>query len=180
MGSDMNDSSQPASAISVRVVNPIDVVTVQAAAACVESARNWLGKKGMHHWDSMPVASAVANGMKNGLLLVARMDGKVCGSVGLDFSTPDYHLESDKSFWENQSVMACYVRRLSTMESHMGKGIGTKLLEAAEHQASECGAYYTRLDTNPAFPYLVGYYANRGYLKVGERDGHSFFEKRLH
>ena len=99
---------------------------------------------------------------KNAKTLVAEFNGRVVGFVGLHKS---YGYESD----------GCFVRitALVTSEAYRGKGIGTRLVQAAEEWAEKekasCIVLSSRLDREEAH----GFYKNRGFALTG----YSFVKK---
>ena len=93
---------------------------------------------------------------KNAKTLVAEFNGRVVGFIGLHKS---YGYESD----------GCFVRitALVTSEAYRGKGIGTRLVQAAEEWAGEekasCLVLSSRIDRREAHEF----YKKRGFALTG-------------
>ena len=171
-----SSNRSPLQGVTIARVNEAALEDVHAL---LDRATQWLASQGMNHWNGVHTKERIAADFEKSHVLVAKLNGLSVGTVTISFETPWYHQPSDKKFWEEPSVSAGYIRKLVVVPELMKNGIGTKLLIEAEKDARATGALYARLDTNPAFPTLVPYYQARGYLKKGERDGSSFFEKRL-
>jgi GNAT superfamily N-acetyltransferase len=99
---------------------------------------------------------------KNAKTLVAELNGRAVGFIGLHKS---YGYESD----------GCFVRMtaLVTSEAYRGKGIGTRLVQAAEEWAEEekasCLVLSSRTDRHEAHEF----YQKRGFALTG----YSFVKK---
>ncbi len=106
------------------------------------------------------VASSVASG--DTLLLVARLDGKIVGTVQLGLDTPP-----------NQPHRAD-VKKMLVHRSARGRGIGAALMAAVEAEASRRGRWLVVLDTVPG---ENGYrlYVRSGWTQSGVIPDYALF-----
>lgn len=98
------------------------------------------------------VAASVAGG--DTVLLAARLDGRIVGTVQLGLDTPP-----------NQPHRAD-IRKLLVHRSVRGHGLGAALMAQAEQQARRCGRWLLVLDTVPG---ENGYrlYMRNGWTRAG-------------
>lgn len=163
--------------ISVAQAGPSEADRV---LSILEQATRWLAERGMNHWNGVHTRDRIQIDMDKGRVLLAQnAKGMPVGTVTVRFDPPDYYQASDRKFWAAPDAPAAYIKKLAVIPSLMKRGIAGQLLAAAESDARNTGARFARLDTNASFPQLVPYYQRRGYIKVGEREGSSFFEKEL-
>ncbi|WP_438941853.1 GNAT family N-acetyltransferase [Naasia lichenicola] len=78
---------------------------------------------------------------------------------------------------------ALLIENLAVEPRYQGTGLGSRLLEQAEHLAHEQGRSRVRLYTNEAMTENLTFYPRRGYVEYDRREEHGFrrvyFEKRL-
>ena len=102
-----------------------------------------------------------------GSFLVATLEGAPLGCVGVK---------------GNGSELA-EIKRLWVAPSARGIGLAGKLMEAAEHRASDLGITALRLDTNKALTEAIALYRKSGWHEIDafntERYAHHWFEKHL-
>ncbi|MBQ7874425.1 MAG: GNAT family N-acetyltransferase [Oscillospiraceae bacterium] len=92
-----------------------------------------------------PIREDALNGIKNGGLYVAEADGKIAGTLILSHEPEKaYHGVEWKKELTYEKVFVIYT--FAVLPEYFGKGIGTKLLEAAEKAAGENGIEALRLD----------------------------------
>jgi len=112
------------------------------------------------------------------IVLVARDDGQIAGTVQLDLATPP-----------NQPHRA-EVRKLLVDPQARRRGIGRALMEAIEREARAAGRSLLTLDTHTS-SFAESLYSSMGYVKIGvipgfsrridspELDAATFFYKQL-
>ncbi len=160
-------------------IHPADPKDLDAVHKILSQATDWLASRGMTHWNGVHTKERILADFEKSKVLLGMLADRAVATVTISFDTPWYHQPSDRNFWQDPNASAAYIRKLAVLPEYMKQGLATKLLMAAEETALKLGSRFARLDTNPAFPELVPYYIERGYLKRGERDGNSFFEKPL-
>ena len=103
----------------------------------------------------------------NGVLLLARIEGKPIGLAGVR------HLDTDVA-----EVKSMYV-----VPEHRGHGLGVTLLRAVEQIAAERGCARTRLDTSDHLKDAIRLYRAAGYREVPDYNGNEkanlWFERSL-
>lgn len=88
---------------------------------------------------------------EHGSVLVAHEEGNLLGCVHVEQATP-----------------YCYIGMLATMPSQQNKGLGKKLLAAAEDLAiARYGAQGFKMSVLSSRPELLAYYERRGYRLTG-------------
>lgn len=103
-----------------------------------------------------------------GLFLVATLHGEPVGCGGLKLP-PATDTAEIKRVWISPTVR--------------GMGLGKRLLDELERQATARGAHAIRLDTNQALTEAIAMYRSAGYAEVAafnqEKYAHFWFQKRL-
>ena len=82
--------------------------------------------------------------------LVARLDGKICGCVGLFQQGPD---------WGE-------IKRMYVDDAARGMKLGKQLLSALEEQARKASLVWVRLETGIHQPEAIGLYHRAGYVDI--------------
>lgn len=102
-------------------------------------------------------------------LLVARMDGMICGAVQL--VEPTRHNEA-QSFSAN--LLACFIAPWAR-----GHGAGRKLMETAEKLAFEMGYKVLQLDVRETQTAAICLYKSMGYKQWGSNPTYAHVENRF-
>ncbi len=111
-------------------------------------------------WDTEQVLRSKIK-TQPGSILVAEDNEKVVGCIYILFD-----------YWQS------FIFRLAVHKDLQGKGVGTKLLKAAESSLRKQGANgVSLLVREEELPRLSGYYEKRGYTKSTRK--HKFFYKKL-
>ncbi len=146
----------------------------------LEKTATGLAAQGKNHWNGKHTLSSVLESFAaSEVLLVRDSTQNPVATITISSVAPSIHLESDQQFWRSPNTQSSYIRRLAVIPSAQGQGIASELLKLAERRAKNSGSEFARLDTDPKYPEIVNYYIDRGYQKMGVRDGRSFFEKEL-
>jgi GNAT superfamily N-acetyltransferase len=95
------------------------------------------------------------------LVLVAEQDGRVMGFVGAAVARPDG--DSATQLMRELTQARLVVHALGVLRSDWRRGIGSRLLAAAENWGRRKGATVALLDTYVGSPVSVPFYLNRGY-----------------
>jgi GNAT superfamily N-acetyltransferase/MFS family permease len=95
------------------------------------------------------------------LVLVAERDGRVVGFVGAAVARPD--ADAATQLVRELTKVRLVVAALGVLRSDWRRGIGSRLLAAAEDWGREKGATVALLDTYEGSPVSVPFYLKRGY-----------------
>jgi ribosomal protein S18 acetylase RimI-like enzyme len=102
-------------------------------------------------------------------LLVARMDGMICGAVQL--IEPTRHNEA-QAF--SATLLACFIAPWAR-----GHGAGRKLMETAEKLAFELGYKVLQLDVRETQTAAINLYKSMGYKQWGSNPTYAHVENRF-
>ncbi len=102
-------------------------------------------------------------------LLLARLDGVVCGAVQL--VEPSRHNEA-QAF--SATLLAAFVAPWAR-----GRGVGRKMIETAEKLALEMGYRVLQLDVRETQSSAIHLYENMGYRRWGENPAYALVEGRM-
>ena len=103
----------------------------------------------------------------SGTCFLAEIDGKIVGTLTVYPSDPEDYCP----YYRNPQVAA--FGQFAVDPACQGKGIGTKLIEAAEDYARATGHTELALDTSENAQILIDYYNRLGFQVVGDMDWHS-------
>lgn len=115
-------------------------------------------------WGSDPwTPEEVNHSINAGNTYIARVDGKVAGSVIL--------IWNDERSWDERGTdgQAGYIHRLTTRKEFRGQRVGEKVIAWAEGVVSSTGRTKLRLDCSPHNRKLCRYYEKQGFIAVGRR-----------
>lgn len=103
------------------------------------------------------------------LLWLARMDGKVCGSMFLEpmLVLPDGEQAPDSPWKGGPAGKALLVRKLIARSEFTGRGVASGLLSFAAEEAARQGCVSLRLDCYADRPALTGLYERNGFILTG-------------
>jgi L-amino acid N-acyltransferase YncA len=102
-------------------------------------------------------------------LIIARMDGVVCGGVQL--VEPSRHNEAQ---YFSATVLACFSAPWAR-----GKGVGRKLLETVEQLALEMGYKVLQIDVRETQESAVRLFENMGYKRWGANPAYAVVHGRM-
>jgi GNAT superfamily N-acetyltransferase len=153
----------------------------EAVLALLQQAAQWLRDRGIKQWMHYldpSAASDLTRAVKAGEVYVARLGGRIVGTMALLPSPGEW----DRQLWGDVADDALYVHRLAVDRSAAGAGIGDRMLDWAEGHARATGKRFLRLDCVGHNARLNAYYARR-YCGRGQAAniGMSFsrYEKEL-
>lgn len=154
-----------ASAVSVA---PVDAADADARACIDAYVRELEQRLGIVFDPSRgPTAHAGELTPPHGVFLLARLDGRAVGCIGL------------KAIGTGIGE----IKRMWVDPAERGLGIARRLLEAAEAQATAMGLRRLRLDTNGRQQEALALYRGHGYREIADYNGNPYaehwFEKRL-
>ena len=95
------------------------------------------------------------------LVLIAERDGRVVGFVGAAVARPD--ADAATQLVRELTQVRLVVHALGVLRSDWRRGIGSRLLAAAEDWGRAKGATVALLDTYVGSPVSVPFYLHRGY-----------------
>ena len=135
-----------------------------------------------------PTRKDAESAIRAGTLYVARVDGRIAGSVIVDHEQPPKYAEIPwPHAWGKSEVMVIHL--LMVRPSMSGRGLATSLLQFSLKLATDRGCKAMRLDTGSQNIPAVSLYQKLGFqvvasasMKVGsaiEHSGHLFLEKEL-
>lgn len=136
---------------------------VDAVFALYEKRVQWMNTNGIHQWNENAYLQAFpkayySSQQQAGRLYVWTEEDRVLGAAVL--------LKEDEGWIGQADRPALYVHNLVTEPS--ARGIGVKLLSAAEALAQQQGRERMRLDCAVDNGFLNRYYEGLGYLPVGQ------------
>jgi GNAT superfamily N-acetyltransferase len=137
-------------------------------AAAIAALRNAAAARltaihGAGHWSGMVTARGVLSGMRGARLVVARRSGAVVGTLSLSTRKP---WAIDPSYFA-PARRPLYLTDMAVHPDVQRRGIGRRLLAAAEAIARAWPADAIRLDAYDAPAGAEGFYAACGYREVG-------------
>lgn len=163
-----------------------DLGDLTAIVGLFDDSVAWLVEQGIERqWGTTPFSAVperverFKNWISEGVCYVATVGDEIVGTMVLTDGVPEYA----KKVAENLPVPALYVEAFTTKRSYTGAGVGTVMLNWADHHTRTQGIKYLRLDCWADSPKLPGYYAGHGFIPladfyVGEWRG-QLFEKPL-
>jgi GNAT superfamily N-acetyltransferase len=135
-------------------------------------AAAWLHKRGSDQWSDSGLSrdafiDRVTDSIRTGETWIAEDDdGTPLGTIAVD-SSPDAGLWS-----EEELKISFVVHRMITDRSAVGRGVGTRLLDHAEHLARRAGRKMLILDAWSTNRGLHAYYESQGFRHVRTVPGH--------
>jgi GNAT superfamily N-acetyltransferase len=135
-------------------------------------AAAWLHKRGSDQWSDSGLSrdafiDRVTDSIRAGETWIAEgEDGTPLGTIAVD-SNPDSGLWS-----EEELKISFVVHRMITDRSAVGRGVGTRLLDHAEHLARRAGRKMLILDAWNTNRGLHAYYESQGFRHVRTVPGH--------
>jgi len=128
----------------------------------LEENREWLNSKGIKQWIIPFTLEWVSKCIERGEFHIAVVGDQTVGVFRL--------LESDPTFWGNDSRDSFYIHSLAVRRDWKGQGIGLSLLKWAEEYTRSNQRSYLRLDCMAENFALCAYYEQAGFKSCGVRD----------
>lgn len=150
--------------VEIRPIRPDD--SVEELTKLLHGAYARLGSMGLNFTAVDQSAGTTLERIKAGYCLVASEDGQLVGTIVVEPCGPDI---SECPYFARPGVASAH--QLAVAPQHQGKGIGSRLLDAAEKWARENGFSELALDTAEPAHHLVALYMRRGYKCVGSVQG---------
>ncbi|MDQ3928328.1 MAG: GNAT family N-acetyltransferase, partial [Chloroflexota bacterium] len=134
--------------------------------ALFDEAVAWLVERGQEAlWGTVPFSQLprarerFAQWIEAGALFVARVEGRIAGTIALSETPPHYAARFFDGFHA-----AYYLEAFTTARSMSGQGIGRDMLRWAEQYALEHGKVAIWLDCWAGKPALPDYYRSAGFI----------------
>lgn len=145
-------------------VERAQVEDVEAIIALFEEAAVWLESREIFQWPTR-ISSRFWTFLRGKVLagevfVVRGRDGRLLGHIRFDY-------EAGK-VWNDDPIDTAYVRGLVTANAVRGQGIGTLLLDWAQGYVRAKGCSRMRLDCLAGNGRLRQYYADYGFVYLGE------------
>jgi GNAT superfamily N-acetyltransferase len=146
-------------AVDVRVAKPGDLDVVLAV---LDDAAGWLRRRGIDQWPARFAPERLAPAIEAGEIHLGVEDGQPVGTFSL--------LWADPVIWGDcpDGADAGYVHQLAVPRAAAGRGIGDRLLAAADALVAARGRRWLRLDCVAHNRGLRRYYAERGFMHCGD------------
>jgi GNAT superfamily N-acetyltransferase len=129
-------------------------------------AADWLHRQGSDQWNDSGLSRGVfiervTDSIRNGETWIAEDDdGTPLGTIAVDLSP-------DPGLWSEEELKAAFVvHRMITDRSAVGRRVGTRLLDHAEHLARRAGRKTLILDAWSTNHGLHAYYESQGFRHV--------------
>lgn len=145
----------------------------------LSSGADWLSQRGMNHWKGAYTKEKIEKRIKEKEVYLIYDKEKAIGTITLDTFPPFYHLDTEKSFWDDSNVHAMYIRGLAVLPSYHGKGLAKNLMDFAEEVAKEKDIHTIRLTAVAHYKELTEFYLKRGYNIVEKRVGKNYYESNF-
>jgi len=157
----------------MRIIQAPDTTeSYDAVVRLRRGAQEWLAATGADQWvndwpDTETMLAGFATALRNGETWLAIDDeDHVIGAVTLNSHTA-------ANLWSDEEIeSALFVHRLTIDRAIAGHGVGTALLDFADHLASERGKQWLRLDAWTTNAALHRYYLRQGFQLVRIVNGH--------
>ena len=149
--------------ISVTRARDSDASEIAELRTCV--AEHLTGRHGAGHWSSSVTEKSVLRSIRTSCVLVARNGPGIIGTLRLATKKP---WAIDLAYFTRVS-RALYLHDMAVLPDLQGRGIGRRLIEEAKEVARAWPSDALRLD---AYDHAAGagvFYANCGFLKVGDK-----------
>lgn len=130
---------------------------VDGIAAIFDEAKAWLHARGIHQWEESRPANWLSECVQRGEFFVAR-EPEVVGMFRLVWT-------DEENLWT--MAPAGYLGKLVVCRKYAGRGIGLKLLAAADRIISNAERSLLRLDCWAGNTVLIDYYTRAGFRKIG-------------
>jgi GNAT superfamily N-acetyltransferase len=150
--------------VSIALATDRDVPEIVALRNAV--AEDLTERYGGGHWSSLCSERGVRFGMKHADVLLARSRGKIVGTLRLATKKP---WAIDVSYF-TPVTCALYLLDMAVAPKHQGRGIGRRLIAAAQEAAVEWPADAIRLDAYDAKAGAGRFYLTCGYRDRGRRE----------
>lgn len=149
--------------ISVTIASDRDVRGIAELRTSV--AEHLTAKHGPGHWSSCVTEKTVLRSILTSRVLVARSGRRIIGTLQLETKKP---WAIDLAYFTHVP-RPLYLHDMAVLPDLQGKGIGRRLIEEAKDVARAWPSDALRLD---AYDHAAGagaFYANCGFLKVGNK-----------
>lgn len=140
---------------------------LSAILGLFDEAVVWLNRRGIEEqWGTAPFSGRPAirerfmDWIKQKIFFVARLNGRIVGSLVLNPVAPVYIADR----WESFPASAFYLEAFVTARVLSGQGIGSILLQWAEQYTRASGRTTLWLDCWRKNPALVNYYQRAGFV----------------
>jgi GNAT superfamily N-acetyltransferase len=160
----MERAPETVTRVSISVASPADAQAIAELRNAV--AEDLTARFGGGHWSSHCTARGVRFGMKFGDVLLAKSRGRIVGTLRLASKKP---WAIDLSYF-TAVPCAIYLLDMAIVPRHQGKGIGRRLMAAAQEAAIDWPADAIRLDAYDADAGAGGFYLKCGYTALGRRE----------
>jgi GNAT superfamily N-acetyltransferase len=150
--------------VEIRPIRPDD--SVEELTELIHSAYAHLKSMGLNYTAVDQSVSTTLERIKAGCCFVATGDGQLIGTIVVEPTSQDI---SDCPYYARHGVASAH--QLAVAPQHQGKGIGSRLMDAAEKWAKDNGFSELALDTAEPAHHLVALYLRRGYKCVDSVQG---------
>lgn len=158
-----------------------NMTELQILMDIIKQASEKLQQQGIFQWDEMyPTEEIIREDIRREELYVLSEAEEIFALVVLNEEQDDSYSEAN---WLGEQENVAVIHRLCVNSAYQHRGIGKKVLAAAEHLLKEKGYKGIRLDAFTNNPYALRLYENTGYRRIGEvtfRKGQFYlYEKSL-
>lgn len=158
-----------------------NMTELQILMDIIKQASEKLQQQGIFQWDEMyPTEEIIREDIRREELYVLSEAEEIFALVVLNEEQDDSYSEAN---WLGEQENVAVIHRLCVNSVYQHRGIGKKVLAAAEHLLKEKGYKGIRLDAFTNNPYALRLYENTGYRRIGEvtfRKGQFYlYEKSL-
>lgn len=145
---------------------------VEAIAAILREAEEWLRRKGVPMWLPEELeGERLRRDVGAGMHFLAEVEGEIAGTIR-------FQLE-DEEYWPDLPSSDCaFVHRLAVRREYAGTGVASALLDWAAARGRELGRGRLRLDCDYDRPRLRAFYERNGFRHHSDRQVGSFFVAR--
>jgi GNAT superfamily N-acetyltransferase len=145
----------------IRPLVPTD--SMDELTALLHAAYAPLAAQGMHYLASHQDAATTEKRARGGICFIAAeaAAGRIVGTVTLYDPTPDSPCE----YYRRGDVW--HFAQFAVAPNRQGSGVGSRLLDVVEAEATAAGAQEIALDTSERASELIAYYERKGYKRVG-------------
>ena len=159
----------------LRSLGRAEPTDVEAYVDLLEDAARWMRARGIEQWrpgSMLAQRRAFEAAQAAGEVYVVRDGDALIGGAVLS-------VEPDPIWADRPEPSAWYLGKLVVARSHVGDGLGARIVAECERIAREHGIEWLRLDCVASNPSLARYYQRIGYYPRGVVDGLLRHDKRV-
>lgn len=143
-----------------------NMTEIQTLMEIIKQASEKMEQQGIFQWDEVyPNEEIIREDIRREELYVLSEAEEIFALVVLNEEQDESYSEAN---WLGEQENIAVIHRLCVNSTYQHRGIGKKVLEAAEHLLKEKGYKGIRLDAFTNNPYALRLYENAGYRRVHE------------